>query len=268
MKSGKLNPAENMAIDEAIFQGVIEGISDPTIRFYDWEPSTVSCGYNQEIKKEVDFSAIKRFNFGFVRRPTGGRLVLHDNEVTYSVIAPISNRLSGNVTQSYLEISRALIRGFLILGVKVDFEKGNLSSSNQRQDSNPCFTSTSRFEILYNNKKIVGSAQIRKKDALLQHGSILLNYNQSKIAYILPSMNVAERDRLARYLSMKSISINEILESYITFEKAVESFEQGFKKSWDNDEFYTSNELNLQERKKTKFLLNSKYLSDDWNKRK
>ena len=108
---GKLSPAENMALDEAIFECVQDGRSLPTIRFYNWEPSTVSCGYNQEVAKEVDFAELKKHDYGFVRRPTGGRLVLHNNEVTYAVISPFEGRLSGNVTESYSEISKALAKG-------------------------------------------------------------------------------------------------------------------------------------------------------------
>ena len=120
--SGKLNSAENMAIDEAIFNCVQAGRSLPTIRFYDWEPSTVSCGYNQEVAKEVDLLALKQHGFGFIRRPTGGRLVLHDNEVTYAVIGPAVGKLSGNVTESYSEISKALAKGLELMGIGVDFE--------------------------------------------------------------------------------------------------------------------------------------------------
>ena len=152
LNSGKKSPAENMAIDEAILEAVITGKSLPTIRFYDWNPSTASCGYNQKVDDEVDFSALEKFGFGFVRRPTGGRLVLHDQEITYSVIAPIEGKFAGSVTQAYSVISLALAEGLREMGVDVELEKGSLDSKHQRQAANPCFSSSSKYELKCQNK--------------------------------------------------------------------------------------------------------------------
>ena len=178
-----------MAIDEAVMQEIIKGNSEPTIRFYDWNPPTLSFGYHQNFDDEIDLHEAEKRGFGYIRRPTGGRLVLHREEVTYSVIAPLRERLSGNITETYSEISLALAKGLRILGIMVEFEKGNLTSYHQRESANPCFTSTSRFELSYRNKKIVGSAQTRKDGVLLQHGSILLNFNLSQVAYVLPGLS-------------------------------------------------------------------------------
>ena len=265
---GKLNPAENMAIDEAIFECVQDGRSMPTIRFYDWEPSTVSCGYNQEVAKEVDFVALKKFGFGFVRRPTGGRVVLHDNEVTYAVICPTEGRLSGNVTDSYSIISEALAKGLELMGINVDFEKSNLSSEHQRQTANPCFSSSSRYELSYQRKKIVGSAQVRKNNSLLQHGSILLNYNQSKLAQVMPDLTDDQRERLANYLKRKTIAINEILSIPISYDKAIEFFITGFKEKWIMDELVTHKNLETYELEIAEQLRLTKYLTDEWNLKK
>ncbi|MDP8203984.1 MAG: lipoate--protein ligase family protein [Candidatus Tenebribacter mawsonii] len=266
--SGKLSPAENMAIDEAIFGSIQDGRSLPTIRFYRWEPSTVSCGYNQEVAKEVDFMALEKYELGFVRRPTGGRLVLHDDEVTYSVISPASGRLSGNVTESYSEISLALAAGLKKMGIDVDFEKGNLSSEHQRQAANPCFTSSSRYELSYKRKKIVGSAQVRKNGCLLQHGSILLNYGQSKLAKILPGLTDEQKERMAKYLKRKTIGINEILNMPISYKTAVNYLIEGFKENWINDEFEIHENLEVHELDIAEKLRISKYLTDEWNHKK
>ena len=98
--SGKKSPAENMAIDEAIFLGNIENTSPPTIRFYDWNPPTASFGYNQKIKNELDLDLLEKKGYAFIKRPTGGRLVLHKDEITYAVIAPAQERLKGSITDS------------------------------------------------------------------------------------------------------------------------------------------------------------------------
>ncbi|MEA1972687.1 MAG: octanoyltransferase, partial [Candidatus Cloacimonadota bacterium] len=213
----RLSPAENMAIDEAILLGNIAGTSTPTIRFYEWEPATASIGYNQSAKKEVDFDLLHKYNYGFVRRPTGGRLVLHNDEITYAVISKTVERLAGNITKSYSEISKALAAGLQKIGVDVAFEKGVLSSAHQREANNPCFTSASKYELKYKKKKIVGSAQVRKEDCLLQHGSILLDYSQNIVADIIPNLDSDKREKLKRYLGKKTICINEILKNEINF---------------------------------------------------
>ncbi|MBT4334132.1 MAG: lipoate--protein ligase family protein [Candidatus Cloacimonetes bacterium] len=266
--NSKLSPAENMAIDEAIFESIQDGRSLPTIRFYGWDPSTVSCGYNQEVSKEVDFMALKEYGFGFVRRPTGGRLVLHDDEVTYSVISPASGRLSGNITESYSEISKALALGLEHIGIVVDFEKGNLTSEHQRQVANPCFTSSSRYELNYQKKKIVGSAQVRKNNCILQHGSILLNHGQSKLAKILPGLTIDQKERMVKYLNRKTIGINEILEMPISYKTAVNYLIKGFKEKWIKDDFVIHKNLETYELDIAEKLRISKYLTDEWNQKK
>ena len=262
-----MTPAMNMAIDEAIFIGVKEKRSLPTIRFYGWNPPAISFGYNQEFSKEIDITALKKFGFGYVRRPTGGRAVLHDEEVTYSVIAPISENLSGNILESYSEISRALAQGLKNLGIEVEFEKSELSSHYQRQAVNPCFSSSSRFELNYQKKKIVGSAQLRKDNTFLQHGSILLQKNQSKLAYVIPNLSNEQRKRLAVYLSKKTIAINEILKESVNFDDAVSALISGFKMTWQTDKFMVREDIETWEKEKAEFLASTKYLTGEWDKR-
>lgn len=268
LKSNHLGSARNMAIDEAILEGVIKGYSLPTIRFYGWNPATVSCGYNQNIEKEIDLKSIEDAGYGFVRRPTGGRLVLHEDEVTYSVVAKCSGRLGGNVTESYFEISKALQAGFYFLGVEVELERGSLSSAHQRQDVNPCFASSSRFELNYNRQKIVGSAQVRRENVLLQHGSILLDHDQSALAYLTPGLTAEKKDRLATFLKRKTIAINQVLDTPISFFNAVEKFIDGFRHEWSNDAFEISDKLLPEEEKAVEFFIYSKYLTTEWNNRK
>ena len=89
--SGNCSPAFNMALDEALLEWHSEGKIPPTIRFYGWNPPTLSIGYFQKVEKEIDMEAVKKYGLGFVRRPTGGRGVLHDQELTYSVIVSESH---------------------------------------------------------------------------------------------------------------------------------------------------------------------------------
>ena len=267
IKQGKNNSAYNMALDEAILLGVIKKESPPTIRFYDWSPPTASCGYNQKAEKEVDFAELNRRGYGFVRRPTGGRLVLHKNEITYSVIAPASGFLNGSITHTYSEISKALAKGLQLMGINVALEKGALSSVHQREVGNPCFTSTSRYELAYKRKKIVGSAQVRKENCFLQHGSILLNENQGEVGEILPNLDKNKKEKIVNYLKKKTIAINEILSFPIDFRTAVDFLIQGFILSWDTEFFNVENKLFEEEKKMTEYLIKSKYSSEKWNKK-
>jgi lipoate-protein ligase A len=264
----KKSAAENMAIDEAIMQSVIAGEALPTIRFYDWTRPTLSCGFNQSAEKEVDFDEVRKFQYDFVRRPTGGRVVLHKDEVTYAVIAPISDFLEGSVTESYAQISKALAAGLELLGVDVEFEKGSLSAEHQRENANPCFSSTSRYELSVQRKKIVGSAQVRKENVLLQHGSIQLHENQSIIADFMPNFSVEKKEKIRRYLERKTISINQCLNEIKNYDDVVEAMIQGFYKAWDDVHFERMERLSDQELELVKQLVEGKYCRKEWNFRK
>lgn len=268
LTQGKLSPAENMAIDDAIFELIQEGKSTPLIRFYDWDPPTLSLGYHQNAEKEVDFAKLAENGYGFVRRPTGGRLVLHKNEVTYAVIAPNDEHLAGNVLKSYGDISLALAEGLRLLDIEVEFEQKELSAFSQREPVNPCFNSSSKYELSVQGKKIVGSAQVRKNGVLLQHGSIILNENQREIAYLMPGISDKMRERLANMMDNKTISINQVLDNKVTYEFAISRFVQGFKQAWKNDEFEEIRELKEFEKKRVEELIKKKYSTDKWNHRK
>lgn len=268
VSSGKLSAAENMAIDEAILLGNIAGTSPATIRFYEWELPTASVGYNQVAEKEVDFALLENLNYDFVRRPTGGRLVLHKDEITYSVISKTEERLEGNITKSYSEISKALATGLQKIGVNVAFEKGELSSAHQREENNPCFTSASKYELKYNRKKIVGSAQVRKENCLLQHGSILLDNGQGIVADILPNLDQEKRNKLKKYLNKKTICINEIIENPIDFNEGVEKLIEGIRKNWHEDKFFLTKEINDIEKEIVEDLVKNKYSTIEWNRKK
>ncbi len=264
----KKSAAENMAIDEAIMNGISHKTSIPTIRFYDWTFPTASCGYNQIAEEEVDFNILKEKGYEFVRRPTGGRLVLHKNEITYSVISPLNERLEGNVLDTYSEISKALANGLKRMGVPVEFEKGTLNPMEQRQANNPCFTSSSRYELNCLKKKIVGSAQVRSKNVLLQHGSILLNDNQSEIAFLLPNIEENRRIKLAKFLERKTISINKVTKKNYSYEQAVKFLVSGFIESWKNDTFAIGEFLTQNEKNEVKKLVTEKYSTQKWNLKK
>lgn len=120
--SGKQNPAYNMALDEALLNWHSEGLIPPTIRFYGWNPATLSIGYFQQVEKEIKMEIVREKGLGFVRRPTGGRGVLHEHELTYSVIVSEEHpNMPSSVTEAYRLLSNGLLEGFKQLGLDAYF---------------------------------------------------------------------------------------------------------------------------------------------------
>jgi lipoyl(octanoyl) transferase len=165
--------AWNMAVDEVLLDGVAAGSAPPTLRFYEWAPPCLSLGYFQPFDV-VDLAGCLRLGVDVVRRPTGGRAILHDRELTYSVTLPL--RLLGDegaVVPSYHRVSLALERGLNRLGAPVALAPE--SAAQPGPDHGPvCFDRPSAHEILLDGRKLVGSAQVRRATAILQHGSILI----------------------------------------------------------------------------------------------
>jgi lipoate-protein ligase A len=154
--------ATNMAIDEAILSGVAAGQSPPTLRFYAWEPPCVSIGYAQSMHEVVDLHACRRDGVTWVRRPTGGRAILHIDELTYSVTAPASEqRVQGGVVESYRRLSQGLLAGFRVLGLGA--VQAKVMEEKAADLSAACFDVPSHYEITAWDRKLVGSAQVRRQ---------------------------------------------------------------------------------------------------------
>lgn len=252
--SGKLKPAENMAMDSAILQGVVEGISPNTIRIYDWSPPTVSFGYHQDIANQIDLNRVLENGFGIVRRPTGGRAVLHWDEVTYSVIAKNEGIFAGSILSVYKKIGLALLSSLRQIGIEADMQDSFPSHAEQKDWTSPCFSSASKYEIQYKGKKLVGSAQVRKGTAFLQHGSILLNHNQEKMAELLPAKNESQRKVLKKLMAKKTIQINRIVETPITFSEFANILKASFIKEFGIEALEKPNISQVESNKYNSFL--------------
>ena len=170
IKFGTYTGKENMQIDSDILDEAVESnASEPVFRLYAWSPKCISLGRNQK----DDFLA--GVNIDVVRRLTGGRALLHDDEITYSCVFPVSVRPDGeSVTLSYKYISGILIDFFKTLGVELDF--GENKHHNTTFDY--CMLLSTGADVCYQGKKIIGSAQCRKHGYILQHGSILFGYDK------------------------------------------------------------------------------------------
>lgn len=178
--------AENMARDEAIFEAVQRGAVPPTLRFFTWAPPCLSLGAFQSATEEVDAEACARAGVDLVRRPTGGRAILHDRELTYSVCASVAALGAGDsVLGSYHRISRALIAGLTTLGVPASLAPLRGEPVRPDQHSAACFDVPSDYEVLAGGRKLVGSAQMRRGPHVLQHGSILVSFSTREVLSLL-----------------------------------------------------------------------------------
>lgn len=209
------NGATNMQIDSDILQDAIKKQSkEPILRFYGWTPACVSLGRNQSIE-HINSDFCKKQGIDIVKRVTGGRGLLHDNEVTYSFVCPCGFLDGGeSIIKSYKEISSAIIEGLKTLGIQTE-----LGSKKQKSASfDYCMSLSTGADLCYEGKKLVGSAQFRTHNYILQHGSILFNYDPKIIENIF-------NEKTDENTIIGIENINPLL----TRKDIVEATKQGFK---------------------------------------
>lgn len=171
----------NMDIDSQLLDNAIQKqIKEPVFRLYGWMPACVSLGRNQD-EGFLNEKLLEKYNIDVVRRLTGGRALLHDNEITYSFVCPVSYLEHGeHVVSSYKEISQILIDKFKKIGINLDFG----TSKSVKTGFDYCMLISTGADLCYNNKKLIGSAQCRKNGYILQHGSILYDYDRKLLEEI------------------------------------------------------------------------------------
>jgi lipoate-protein ligase A len=175
LDSGALAGAEQMALDAGLMDRARE-TGESLLRVYAWSRPTLSFGRHESVRGRFDPEALDRADVGAVRRPTGGRVLLHDREVTYSVTAPAPE--DEHLKESYRRINGVLMAAIARLGVKVAESPG---STARRPGGAACFAEPAKGELVVDGHKLVGSAQLRERGALLQHGSILIDDDQPRI---------------------------------------------------------------------------------------
>ncbi|WNS81977.1 biotin/lipoate A/B protein ligase family protein [Domibacillus sp. DTU_2020_1001157_1_SI_ALB_TIR_016] len=233
LDTGNQNAAYNMAVDEALLDWHSKGLIPPVVRFYGWEPAALSIGYFQKAEKEVDFDAVRNYGLGFVRRPTGGRGVLHEHELTYSVIVSEEHPdMPTGVTEAYRVISEGVLQGFRKLGLAAEFavprtEEEKASLKNPR--SSVCFDAPSWYELVVEGRKVAGSAQTRQKGVILQHGSILLDLDEDKLFSLFHYPNDRVKERMKKAFGNKAVAINALRAEPVTLDEARVAFKQGFE---------------------------------------
>ncbi len=232
--TGTRDGPTNMAIDRALLEGIERRTSPPTIRVYAWAPPTVSVGYGQDASKELDLARCARDGVGVVRRPTGGRAVLHAGELTYSVAGPSGvPPLGDSIMTSYRAVARALVGGLEVLGVDAELAPVPTRPSRTRRcASPPCFASAGRFEILVGGKKLVGSAQRRGEGSVLQHGSLLIDGAHRGICDLARLGNEKHRERLRLSLASSTTDLESILGRPVCFAEVARAIRLGFAEAW------------------------------------
>jgi lipoate-protein ligase A len=264
--SGPAEPAINMAVDEAISRACRQGLSPTTLRFYTWRPAALSIGYFQNVWAEIDLERCKTLGYGFVRRPTGGKAVLHDQELTYSVAAKAGNPLfPKDLHRSFMVIAQALISGLGYMGV----EGRVLGSDSPRKRSGSvgaspsCFASAMGFEVGVDGKKLIGSAQRRWRDGFLQHGSILCHFDPARLFNILKFYDESERTVALAKTAQAVTCLSRVLQDRLDIHRIKEGLIQGFENTL-NIRLIPS-ELTPFEWSMTQNLARKKYGTDAWN---
>jgi lipoate-protein ligase A len=257
------NGAWNMAVDEAILKHAGRGESGPTLRLFAWDPACLSLGYAQPFS-DVDEGRLRERGWDVVRRPTGGRAILHTDELTYSITARGDEPLvAGTLLESYNRIAAGLLQAIQALGIEADIRPGEEVRHNS---VNPvCFEVPSAYEITVNGRKLIGSAQARRKEGVLQHGSLPLVGDLGRITDGLRFEDEAERSEARQRLLERATTVESALGRRVSWEDAVKAFASGFE---------TALGLKLEEQplarieaQRAEVLVAAKYGHDTWTKR-
>ena len=256
--------AWNMSVDEAIMNDVIGGLSIPTIRFYAWQPATLSLGYAQPVS-DVDQDRIHDRGWNLVRRATGGRAILHRHELTYSVIVPADHPLAKEgIIESYRQISLAITHGLELLGLatQADRKQGSLKDMGA-----VCFETPSHYEITtQDGRKLVGSAQLRRRGAILQHGTLPLYGDVSDICEALAYPDAIARDLSKINVRKRAATVPAALGVIVPWEDAVQALIQGFQTIFEAE--WVQDCLTVHEQTEIERLARDVYGHDEWTFRR
>ncbi len=249
LNTGAKDCYHNMAIDEVLATKSVPHDKRSIFRVYRWQPYAISLGYNQN-PNDLDLERCKQDKIDIVRRPTGGRAVLHAEEITYSIIIPKNSEFySSDVLATYNRINQGILTGLHLLGVKAELVEHSLNEDKKSfsyKDKIPCFSQSAKFEIAFQGKKLVGSAQRRYESSILQHGSILIGAYHLRLADYIKTLKGASAEKFKQALAEKTISISQILPSRINYDKIIWAIKTGFQEHFNLD--FLEGQLTSQEK--------------------
>jgi lipoyl(octanoyl) transferase len=258
----------NMAVDEAILEHAQEHRDDspPTLRLFAWDPACLSLGHAQPFT-DVDVARLQDRGWEVVRRATGGRAILHTDELTYSVIGSAEESvLAGGVLESYNRLAQALLLALKNIGLPVQMKEPVGQASNVTSTTNPvCFEVPSTYEITVSGKKLIGSAQARKKEAVLQHGSLPLTGDLTRICQVLAFENESARADASKRLLARATTVETALGRAISWETAAQAFIHAFEAQLGI--CLENGELSKSESRRAEELVREKYDHLSWTER-
>ena len=224
----------NMRLDELLAQRLLRGEGTPVVRVFQWLPWAISLGHHQNMA-DIDAAHCALDGIDVVRRPTGGRAILHAEELTYSVVMAAGR---SGVLEVYNRISRALVRGLSLFGVEVSLQKSqpDFTRAYRQASSIPCFTSSARYEIEHDGRKLVGSAQRRFSDGsrtvVLQHGSILIGPAHRRLVNYLAIESPEALEAIRREMEQKTTDLTAIRGSPVDAAELARAIRKGFEEEW------------------------------------
>lgn len=246
-----------MATDEAILHAAAAEQVLPTLRLYAWEPPCLSLGRAQQVT-DVDLQALRSAGYGLVRRPTGGKAILHVDELTYSVVVPETDpRVAGGIVESYRRLSAALIHGLEQLGVPGI--AADQKAQRHRLEGPVCFEVSSDYEITAGGRKLAGSAQMRAQSVVLQHGALPLHGDIARICQLLAAHPSPTRVRA------RATTVAQVLGKAITWDEAADAIAAGFAATLNLR--FEPGTLSEEERTRVDKLRGQKYAADVWTRR-
>lgn len=251
-----------MAVDEAILEAIGMGEVRPTLRLYAWDPPCLSLGYAQPIQ-DVDLPALHAHGWDIVRRPTGGRAILHTDELTYSVIGPLDEpRLAGSLLQSYHVLSIALLDALHRLEIPAEASPEAALPMGDSMQGPVCFEVPSNYEITIDGKKLVGSAQARRKEGVLQHGSLPLTGDLTRITQVLKFAHPKDRQEAAERIWQRATTVERTLGHLVEWQDAAQAFTEAFAQTLNLQLLPAS--LTPGEGQRAERLVREKYSQPAW----
>lgn len=260
--------AYHMALDEAMSILVGKGQVPPTLRLYTWQPSALSLGMHQVLHRSIDRESARRLGVDIVRRPSGGRTVFHDMEVTYSIILPESMPgIPRSIREAFRLLTQGLVQAYHLLGIAQAalYEPPHDTPSSHKTDSPVCFEDPGESELVIHGKKAAGSAQARLHGALLQHGSVPLRYDEDKMFQLFYFPNETARAKARQRFQQTATSIEAALGETVTPEAVNIALRDGFARALGVK--WTEENLTDEEKQLTEKLMHEKYATEAWTAR-
>ncbi len=220
----------NMAFDQAMMEAVAQRTVPPTLRLYAWSPPCLSLGYNQAVR-EVALEALAKRGWDVVRRATGGKAILHTDEITYSIALPDDSPLvAGGIVESYRRLSMALVAALDMMGAQADVTSPDVAG---RAIGPVCFEVPSNYEITAFGKKLIGSAQVRRGGAVLQHGTLPLFGDITRIVDVLRFDDEDGHHIAKTRVAARAITLADALGQSVSWQTAADAIADGFASTFD-----------------------------------